>query len=68
MKKFLNGELVDMSTEEIESEKIHLQNKKTEKDAIVSAKNAKATNEASAIAKLKALGLTDDEITAMIGE
>jgi hypothetical protein len=65
MKKFLNGELVDMSTEEIESEKIHLQDKKTEKDARIAAKTAKATNETSAIAKLKALGLTDDEITAI---
>ena len=68
MKKFLNGELVDMSTEEIESEKIHLQDKKTEKDAIVSAKNNTKTSKTSAITKLKELGLTDDEITAMIGE
>ena len=65
MKKFLNGKLVDKSTEEIESEKIHLQDKKKEKDAIVSAKTAKATNETSAITKLKALGLTDDEISAI---
>tara|TARA_R100001460_G_scaffold46553_1_gene84201 strand:- start:1247 stop:1450 length:204 start_codon:yes stop_codon:yes gene_type:complete len=67
MKKILNGELVDMSEEEALSVKTYQKEMKKEKDARIAAKTAKATNEASAITKLKALGLTDDEITAIRG-
>ena len=67
MKKMLNGELVDMSKEDIASVKTHQEKMKKERDARIAAKTAKETNEASAITKLKALGLTDDEITAIRG-
>lgn len=67
MKKMLNGELVDMSKEDIASVKTYQEKMKKERDARIAAKTAKATNEASAITKLKALGLTDDEITAIRG-
>ena len=65
MKKMLNGKLVDMSKEEIESVKAYQEKMKKEKDARIATKTAKETNEASAITKLKALGLTDDEIVAI---
>jgi len=67
MKKMLNGELVDMSKEDIASVKTYQEKMKKERDARIAAKTAKETNEASAITKLKALGLTDDEITAIRG-
>jgi len=67
MKKMLNGELVDMSKEDVASVKTYQEKMKKERDARIAAKTAKETNEASAITKLKALGLTDDEITAIRG-
>ena len=67
MKKMLNGELIDMSEEEALSVKTYQEEMKQERDARIAAKTAKETNEASAITKLKALGLTDDEITAIRG-
>ena len=68
MKKLLNGELLDMTDEEISSLNTFREEEKTEKDARITAKNNTETSKTSAITKLKSLGLTDDEITAMIGE
>tara|TARA_R100001509_G_scaffold152212_1_gene112163 strand:- start:268 stop:471 length:204 start_codon:yes stop_codon:yes gene_type:complete len=67
MKKMLNGELIDMSEEEASSVKTYQEEMKKEREARIATKTAKETNEASAITKLKALGLTDDEITAIRG-
>tara|TARA_R100000231_G_scaffold16707_2_gene17449 strand:+ start:681 stop:890 length:210 start_codon:yes stop_codon:yes gene_type:complete len=67
MKKMLNGELVDMSEEEIESVKTYQEKMKKERDAYLATKNKKETNKVSAINKLKSLGLTDDEISALTG-
>lgn len=68
MKKLLNGELLDMTEDEILSQNTFREEYKTERDARITAKNNTETSKTSAITKLKALGLTDDEITAMIGE
>tara|TARA_R100000329_G_scaffold47817_1_gene44439 strand:- start:220 stop:429 length:210 start_codon:yes stop_codon:yes gene_type:complete len=67
MKKMLNDKLVDMSKEEIESVKTYQEKMKKERDAYLATKNKKETNKVSAINKLKSLGLTDDEISALTG-
>ena len=65
MKKLLNGQLLDMTDEEIASQNVFREELKTERDARIVAKTSKATNQKSATTKLKALGLTDDEINAL---
>ena len=40
---------------------------KTMKEELIAAETKKATDQASAKTKLKALGLSDDEITSLIG-
>jgi len=67
MKKYFNGELVDMTAEEIAQAEIDTanDNAKREKEA-----TAKAQKEADALAgnnKLLALGLTQAEATALTG-
>ena len=66
--KYLNGELV----EETDNDKkwliqLRAEHKKIKEDE-AKVIETKATNKASAINKLKVLGLSDAEITAMIGE
>ena len=69
MKKQINGQLIDMTAEEIsarqaeEAHKILTAEKKIRSDA----KTTKTNKEASGKAKLKELGLDDAEIKALIG-
>jgi len=65
MKKYLNGNLVDLTAEEITQ-----QEQDTIKYAEIDAEKkialtAKANKKASAVTKLKALGLDDEEIGAL---
>jgi hypothetical protein len=66
-KYYLNGVLTD-STSEQDTKWAELDAAaKKEKDANTAIKETTATNKTSAITKLKALGLTDDEISALTG-
>ena len=66
-KIYLNNELVDLTsdqeTKRLEAVAVH----KTAKDARAAAKTATTNNKASGKTKLKNLGLTDDEIKALMG-
>ena len=67
MKKYLNGNLIDLTAEEITQ-----QEQDTIKYAEIDAEKklaltAIANKKASAVTKLKDLGLDDDEIKALIG-
>jgi hypothetical protein len=67
MKKYLNGNLVDLTAEEITQQK-----QDTIKYAEIDAEKKLALKEkenkkASAVTKLKALGLTEEEVKALIG-
>lgn len=66
--KYLNGKLIETtSDEETLIEKQRADDKKI-KANLVKIKEAKATNKKLAIDKLKVLGLSDDEISALVGE
>ena len=66
-KYYLNGVLTD-STSEQDTKWAELDAEaKKEKDANTAIKEDTATNKTSAVTKLKALGLNDDEINALIG-
>jgi len=66
--KYLNGELVEETDNDKKwLTKLRAEHKKIKADE-AKVIEAKKTNKASAIDKLKVLGLSDDEITAMIGE
>jgi len=65
MKKLLNGQLVDMTNEEIAQKETDEANALVEKQELKNAEAAVATNKTSAQNKLKALGLTDAEIEAL---
>lgn len=68
MKKLLNGQLVDMTNEEIAQKEKDEQNAIVEKQKLEQEKLNKETANQSAIDKLKALGLTDEEIKAFRGK
>ena len=67
MKKIINNEIVDLSSEEISQREADIAkdilDEKTRKDAEAD----KETKKASGKQKLKDLGLDDDEIQALIG-
>ena len=66
-KYYLNGILTDSTSEQdAKWAKLNAAAKK-EKDAKTAIKEATATNKISAINKLKTLGLSNDEINALIG-
>jgi len=65
MKKLLNGQLVDMTNEEIAQKETDEANALVEKQELKDAEAEKANNKTSAQNKLKALGLTDAEIEAL---
>ena len=67
MKKLLNGNLVDLTTEEINQKTLDEQNYTKELQDFDTAKTNVATKKASGKQKLKDLGLDDDEIQALIG-
>jgi len=66
-KYYLNNELIDTTSEQDTKWAELDAAAKTEKDAIVAARETAATKKASAITKLKELGLDDAEINALIG-
>lgn len=57
---------VDLTPEEIEQQLVDQQNAEIEKAEREAAEAAKAAAKESAIAKLKALGLTEEEATAIL--
>ena len=59
--------IVDMTTEEVNEYNATIAAVKARKDAMEAAAAKKVTDKASATTKLKALGLTDDEIAALSG-
>lgn len=67
MKQYLNDKLVDVPTEEEATIKEQIKLDVAEKEKRLKEKETTATNLTSAITKLKALGLTDDEISALTG-
>ena len=67
MKKLLNGNLVDLTTEEINQKTLDEQNYTKELQDYDTAKTNATTKKASGKQKLKDLGLDDDEIQALIG-
>jgi len=67
MKKLLNGQLVDMTNEEIAQKEKDEQNAIADLQKEEQEKLDKEQANQSAIDKLKALGLTDEEIKAFRG-
>ena len=68
MKKLINGELVDLTAEEIAQRETDIANAEAEKTAEDNAKTEKENLKASAKAKLIAgEALTEDEANVMIG-
>ena len=66
--KYLNGKLIETtSDEETLIEKQRADDKKIKANE-AKIRETKATNKLSAITKLKTLGLSDDEISALVGE
>jgi len=66
-KYYLNNELIDTTSEQDTKWAELDAAAKTEKDALVAARETAATKKSSAITKLKELGLDDAEINALIG-
>jgi len=66
-KKYVNGQIIDMTTEEISQREIDVANFEAEKQAKETKETADATNKASGNQKLLDLGLTQAEATALTG-
>jgi hypothetical protein len=64
--EYPNGILVDLTSEEIAQQQIDAQNEAIRKQAEEQAIQAKADAKASALAKLSALGLTEEEVKAIL--
>jgi|TARA_R100001224_G_scaffold74189_1_gene45551 hypothetical protein len=64
MKKIVNGVSIDMTADEIKARQDEEAAWATKKAAIKTAEEKIVTDRASAKTKLKALGLTDDELMA----
>jgi hypothetical protein len=64
--EYPNGILVDLTSEEIAQQQIDAQNEAIRKQAEEQAIQAKKDAKASAIAKLSALGLTEEEVKAIL--
>ena len=67
MKKLVNYEYVDMSAEEISQHEQDASDAALTKTVRETAYNKKVTDKAAGNQKLKDLGLTDDEISALVG-
>ena len=66
MKKIINNEIVEMTAEDLAQMEIEKTNSDADIQANIQAKqNAEATK-ASALAKLEALGLTQEEVKAIL--
>ena len=64
--EYPNGILVDLTSEEIAQQQIDAQKEEVRKQAEEQEKQAKIDAKASALAKLSALGLTKEEVQAII--
>lgn len=64
--EYPNGILVDLTSEEIAQQQIDAQKEEVRKQAEEQEKQAKIDAKASALAKLSALGLTEEEVQAII--
>jgi len=67
MKKMLNGELVDMTAEEISARETEVANAVAKAEEELAIKEARKDNQASGNQKLLDLGLTQAEATALTG-
>jgi hypothetical protein len=67
MKKLVNGEVIEMTAEEIAERETFVANEEAKKTAEDNVKTAKATAQASGNQKLLDLGLTQAEATALTG-
>jgi hypothetical protein len=68
LKQYLNGVLCDMSASQESEIKEFAKTVNTQKAAEKAARKTAKTNKANALTKLKALGLTEAEISAMFAE
>tara|TARA_R100000149_G_C5831528_1_gene106902 strand:+ start:109 stop:315 length:207 start_codon:yes stop_codon:yes gene_type:complete len=68
MDKYLNGKLVTLTTEEETDHNSLMSEAAAYEKTFDDAKLAKTANKTSGKAKLKSLGLSDDEITALLGD
>jgi len=64
--EYPEGILVDLTSEEIAQQQIDAQNEIVRKEAEEQEEQAKIDAKASALAKLSALGLTEEEVQAII--
>ena len=67
MKKQINGQLIDMTAEEISARQAEEAQAAINKQARIDAETAATNKKASGKAKLKELGLDDAEIKAILG-
>ena len=67
MKKLVNGEVIEITAEEIAERETFVANEEAKKTAEDNVKTAKATAQASGNQKLLDLGLTQAEATALTG-
>lgn len=68
MKQYLNGELVDVPKQQETKIKEQVKLDLAEKEKRIKKKETTIANKSSAISKLKKLGLSEDEISALLGE
>ena len=68
MKKIVNGNKIELTQEQIAQRQIDEQQAIEYRLARIAKKEQKQLSEQSAINKLKALGLSEEEIKAIIGE
>ena len=67
MKKYVNGVLIEMTTEEIAERETEENQALIDQQSEIDKETAAETKKASGKQKLKDLGLDDDEIQALIG-
>ena len=67
MKKYVNGVLIEMTTEEIAERETEENQAVIDQQSEIDKETAAETKKASGKQKLKDLGLDDDEIQALIG-
>jgi len=68
MKKIINGIEIELTAEEIAQREIDAQKAEQERIEFNNRIAQEEQRKQSAISKLKAIGLTDEEITSLIGE
>tara|TARA_R100000353_G_scaffold160022_1_gene119602 strand:+ start:963 stop:1169 length:207 start_codon:yes stop_codon:yes gene_type:complete len=68
MKQYLNGQLVDVPEQQETKIKEQAKLDIAEKEKRAKEKETTIANKSSAISKLKTLGLSEDEISALVGE